>query len=218
MNEIDELLLQSTILLHRQALLTENLIKSGGQICIEFQHAVAENRQSVENVLNVLNYAFGLIDNLVRFQKIAGSIPRLNQKSPEYRLFSNGMGKLKDARNNHQHINNELINSFSGPLLGSVSWTDGSKCYTACLHDIGRERSMPGLIYDTIERKFTSEFCYIFGEKYHDLQKAIVSMRDYINYIERIVQIRLNKSPIIISDHYLVISVEFDLSKNDDLD
>jgi hypothetical protein len=208
MNKTEELLLQSTILLKRQGLLTENVVMNGEMTLQNFENAVHKQSQNLDHVLDVLNYAFGLIDNLVRFQKIAGSIPKINQKSAEYRSFTAGMGNLKDVRNNHQHVNNDIVKNFTGPLLGSVSWSSTNRSYTACLHDIGRERTLPGLIFDTQEKKFTSRFCYIFGESYHNLDKAITSMREFTEFINSIVKIEISGLPFSVRDHFMAFCVE----------
>jgi hypothetical protein len=210
MDKTDELLLQSAILLKRQGLLTENLIRNGEITLKNFETAISKSgQQNLEHVLNVINYVFGLIDNLVRYQKIAGSIPKLNHKSPEYRSFTSGMGNLKEVRNIHQHVNNDIMENFTGPLLGSVSWSSGQKCLTACLHDIGRERSLPALIYDTQEKKFTSTFCYIFGQTYYDLEKAITSMKQFDEFIDKSIRIEANGSPFLVEDHFIAMSAEF---------
>ena len=202
------MLLQSVTLLRRQKLLTEYLINSSGSSLERFQTALTEQKLSTGHVLDVLNYAFGLIDNLVRFQKIAGKIPQLSQKSAECKALASGMGNLKKIRNQHQHIIEHLLNEFSGPLLGALSWVAGTKNYLASFQDIGRERSIPTMIFDTHEKRFTQEFCYVYGEKYYDLKKAIDAMHQFSNFIESSVQIQLNGQKINPDDMIIAICVE----------
>ena len=76
MKDTSELLVQSVTLLRRQWLLTERVIVSGALTLRRFEKSVIDQKANVEDVLDVLNYAFSLIDNLVKFQKVAGSIPQ----------------------------------------------------------------------------------------------------------------------------------------------
>jgi hypothetical protein len=208
--DTSELLIQSVTLLKRQRLLTEHLITSGKVSLAKFEAAMLANSATVEHVLEVLVYVFALIDNLVRFQKIAASIPQLNhKKGKEPQALSSGMGDLKEVRNQHQHINNHILNDFTGPLLGTVSWISGSRNYIATFPDIGRERSIPSMVYDREESKFVNEFCYVFGEKYYDLQKAIQSMRNFGDHINRIVRIEANGVEMNPDEFFLALSMEF---------
>jgi hypothetical protein len=206
---VDDQLIQSVVLLKRQSLLTEHLIIRGRAVMEEFQDAVTQQKQSVEHVLDVLNFAFSLIDNLVKYQKIARSIPRLNQKSPEYRVLISSLGELTEIRNQHQHINRSILNNFTGPLLGTVSWAVGNANYTASFNDIGRERSVPGMAFDTQENRFVLEFCYVFGEKYHDLQKAINGMRNFNSYLDQTVVVSIDGALFKAEENYLAMCAKF---------
>jgi hypothetical protein len=203
MTTVDDQLIQTVVLLKRQFLLTEHLLKRGRKALEDFQDAVSAQRQSVEHVLDVLNFAFALIDNLVRYQKIARSIPRINQKSPEFRALISSLGELTDIRNQHQHINRNIMNNFSGPLLGTVSWTDANANYFASFNDVGRQRSVPGMVFDTQENRFVLQFCYIFGDKYHDLQRAIEGMQSFNAYLDKRVVISLDGARFSADEHYM---------------
>jgi hypothetical protein len=204
MNKTDELLVQSLILLDRQKLMMDSFVDNGRLALIEFENYL-ENTGSIEidNVISVLNYAHGLIDHLVRFEKIARSVPRISQKSTEFRKFREAMGSLVDARNQIQHINRNAVNNYTGPLLGSVSWISTGVNYTAGFSDVGRERSVPGLVYDTKEKRFLSEFCYVFGETYHDLGKAIAGAHRYFENIFSQVNLEVDGKPYV-SSNYLI--------------
>ncbi len=80
MNEIDSKLAQAMVLLSRQYLLTEHLVETQGSALAEFEQALVEKRERLSYVLDVYNDVFSLIDHLVRYQKIAFGLPRLNQK------------------------------------------------------------------------------------------------------------------------------------------
>lgn len=190
---LNELVAQSVVLLDRQYILTEHLIQTSSIVLQELELAIAEQRQGIENVLAVYNYVFLLIDHLVRYQKIAHMIPRLNKKDPAYRALDEGMGLLKDdIRHTIQHIDREVDNEDTGPLLGAVCWVSGQKQFIASFNDIGRQRSSPGIVFDTQEGKFLQDFCFIYHGKYYDLNKAIAGMRSFNGYISSIMQININ--------------------------
>ena len=204
-------MVQSVVLLKRQALLTEHLVKRGSSVLQDFQNAIAANVQTIEHVLDVMNYAFALVDSLVKYQKIARSVPRLNQKSQECRALIFSIGELTEIRNQHQHINRSVLNNFTGPLLGAVSWVSDNVTYTASFNDIGRDRSVPGIIFDTVENRYLHKFCYIFGEKYHDLEKAINGLRNFEAYIAKTFSVSIGEVPFRADQHYLAYSAKISL-------
>jgi hypothetical protein len=193
MKDTSEHLLQTVTLLQRQRKLAEQVVRSGTLSLQNFEIAVDKGEKAIENTLEVMNYAFSLIDSLVRFQKIAGYIPQINhRKSKECIALRAGMANLKDVRNQHQHLQNHILNNMPGPILGTVSWISQGGNYTATYQDIGRTRSFPTIVYDLKERKYIHDFCYIYGDVYHDLKKGISAMRDFSDYIRSIVKIELN--------------------------
>jgi hypothetical protein len=212
MNKTDDLFVQSLILLDRQKLMMDSFVENGRLSLIKFENSL-ENTGSVgiTNVISVLNYAHGLIDHLVRFEKIARSVPKISQKGTEFRKFREAMGSLVDARNQIQHINRNTVNNYTGPLLGSVSWVSSGVNYTAGFSDVGRERSIPGLVYDTQEKRFLSEFCYVFGETYHDLGKAIAGVHRYFENIFLQVNLKVDGKPYASSNHLIALRYKIDL-------
>lgn len=209
---IDERLTQSVILLDRQYCLIEHLINAQHHVLQDFEHAIAKKEEALNHVLDVYNYAFGLIDHIERYRKIALSIPRLNQKELECRSFIESMGAIRDVRDQLQHINNDIENNYSGPLLGSVCWISEQKQFIAAFHDIGRQRSFPGLILDTNTGQYIHEFCFVYNEKYHDLQKAIEGVRAFNKYIKSKIQVQIDGKNYETKDHFAAICSEFKLT------
>jgi hypothetical protein len=205
----DDQLLQFVVLLKRQYLLTEHSIKRGQSQQREFENAVKSDAQTVEHVLDVMNFAFSLIDNLVKYQKIARSIPKLNQKSKEFRTLISSLGEITEIRNQHQHINRHALNKFTGPLLGSVSWVNDGANFIASFNDVGRQRSVPGMVFDIEKNSFTHNFCYVFGEVYHDLQKAIDGMRSFNVYLDKTVIVSAGGVPFSGDEHFLAMRAQF---------
>ncbi|HXC41862.1 MAG TPA: hypothetical protein VN667_23240, partial [Burkholderiales bacterium] len=162
MDKIDSRLAQVAILLQRQYLLLRHLIDTTDEVRGRFEASLSGGTQNLGNVLGVYNYVFALVDHLVRYEKIASGIPKLNQKSAEFRSLDTAMGDLKEIRNQLQHINNDVENTYSGPLLGAVCWVSEKKQYIACLNDVGRERSSPGIILDTHRGAYLQDFCYVY--------------------------------------------------------
>ncbi|MBI4190315.1 MAG: hypothetical protein HY525_07220 [Betaproteobacteria bacterium] len=192
MERIDAKLAQAVVLLSRQYLLTDHLIETRGYVLREFERAIEEKRQALDHVLDVYNYVFALIDHLVRYEKIAFVLPRLNQKIAEYRALRDAMGELKDIRNQLQHINNDVENDNSGPLLGAVCWVSGQRQFIASFHDIGRRRSSPGIILDTRTGTFAQEFCYFYNDAYHDLGRAIEGVRTFNKFVNSQVHVEVD--------------------------
>lgn|GEM_PF-2905191 len=213
MEKIDSLLLQAAVLLDRQYVLIERLISTQNQALQDFENALLRKEQALNHVLDVYNYVFALTDHLVRYQKIAYSIPKLNQKSKEYRALNESMGDLKEVRNQIQHVNNDIENDYTGPLLGSVCWVSGSRQYVAAFHDLGRERSVPSIVLDTHTGKFIQEFCFVYNDKYYDLNKAIEGIRTFNQYIASIVKIQVGGKDYDNKDHFAAFCLEFQLTK-----
>jgi hypothetical protein len=80
---------------------------------------------------------------------------------------------MKELRNLLQHINSD----FESPILVGVTWAKNGINYIAAFNDLGAKRSVPGLIYDTQEMKFTKSFCFVQNGKYYDLSMAINGYR-----------------------------------------
>ncbi|WP_136657670.1 hypothetical protein [Nitratireductor sp. XY-223] len=209
-----EKVVEAFVLLDRQYELTRHLIQTSGTALDKFENAMGENRQDLTNVLSVFNYVFALIDHLVRYQKIVFSFPVISQKSAECRALNTTMGELKDARNQLQHINMDIENENSGPLLGAVGWAKGNTQYMAALTDVSRKRSSPGLIFDTHEGKHTSEFCYIYGEVYHDLGKAVEGMHKFQEFLRKKVSVTVDGKDYNPAKHFIALKMQINLLEN----
>lgn len=199
---------QTVVLLGRQYLLTEHLIESGASTLREFELAVRSGKQELSHVLKVYNYVFALIDHLVRFHKIAFSLPGFNHKSSDFRALSKAIGNLKAVRNQLQHINNDIMNDFKGPLLGSVCWASGNSQYMTLFHDIGRQRSSYGIVFDVQNNKHDHDFCYVYNEHYYSLGDAIEGMRTFQSYLDSVVQIQIDGKDYDIKDHFAALCIE----------
>lgn len=211
MDRIDAKLAQAVVLLNRQYLLTDHLINTRGPVLREFEFALCEKRQGLDHVLDVYNYVFALIDHLVRYEKIAFVLPRLNQKTAEYRMLSDAMGDIKDIRNQIQHINNDIENDYTGPLLGAVCWVSGQRQFIASFNDIGRRRSSPGISLDTRTGAFTQEFCYIYNDKYHDLGRAIEGMRAFNKFVSSQIRVEVDGTQYDPKEHFTALCIEFQI-------
>ncbi len=209
-----EALAQAVVLLERQHMLIEHLIKTNSFALKDTESAIEANNQSISHVFNVYNYVFLLIDHLVRYQKITAVLPKFNKKRHEFRAFNKNMGTLKDIRNQIQHINNDIENSFSGPLLGTICWAAGNSSYIASFHDIGRKRSSYGLIYDSHQDKYTSEFCYVYNDTYHDLGKAIQAVRTFSEFIRSSVHIEIDGKQFEADKHFVAVRMQFSRQNN----
>ena len=166
-------------------------------------------------MLDVYHYIFALIDHLVRYQKIAFMLPRLNKKDPEYRALDDAMGHIKDIRNQLQHINNDIENDYTGPLLGAVWWVSGQRQFVAVFPDIGRPRSSPGIILDTCTGKYGQEFCYVYNGEYHDLSRAIAGVREFNEFMNARVRVKVDGRPYDPKEHFVALCIELRIPAED---
>lgn len=211
MDKISARLAQTVVLLGRQYLITEHLIESTKSALAAFEQAIEEQQQGLPHVLAVYNCVFGLVDHLVRYEKIAFSLPMLNQKSAEFRAFRAAMGKLKDIRNQLQHINNEIENDGSGPLLGAVCWISNGDQFLVSFNDLGRERSSPGIVLDTHTGQYFHVFCYVYNDVYHDLGGAIAGMQSFNAFVNATVKVETDGKPYDPKDHFSALKIKFQL-------
>lgn len=212
MDKIDKTLFQAAVLLNRQYLLTARLIKTRSSVLQEFEHALTQKQENLNHVLDVYNYVLGLIDYIVRYQKIAMVLPRLSQTTPDYRALNNAMGDLKEIRNQIQHINNDIDNDNAGPLLGAVCWASGQRQYMASFHDIGRKRSSPGLTFDSQTGMHIQEFTYVYNEVHHDLGKAIEGMGTFDKFLNSVVPMEVDGKPYNPNDHFAALAFDFQVN------
>ncbi len=207
--KIDLFLIQAVVLLDRQFVLLDRLVRTS-QAIPDYESAIERKEQALEHVLDIYNYVLALIDHLVRYQKIVFSIPRLSSKSKEHCALNEALGNLKDVRDQLQHINNDIENDYTGPLLGAVSWVSlcGKKNYLAMFNDMGRDRSSPSLVFDTQEGKYVQNFSFIYNGQYYDLGKAIEGVKKFHVYIKSLVQINVDGKPYETENHYAALCIQ----------
>lgn len=214
--DIDKRLIHAFVLLGRQFLLTEYVVrKRRPRVLASFETAINKGKkQNFQHVLRVYELAFSIVDNIVRYEKVASILPRFNQKSAEFKLFSSRLKGMKELRNLLQHINSDIDTEFESPILGGLTWVSKGVNYIAAFNDIGEKRSIPGLVYDAKENRFTKEFCYVHNGKYYDLSTAIHGYRDYQKYVEKRCQVDLDGSKYKIDDHFIAVAIAFISHKN----
>lgn len=209
MDPIDSKLGQAVVLLDRQYRMIARLVERMGPVLDELEREIGKPTASLELVLDAYNYALTLIDNLARYQKIAFSIPRLNYKDPPHRTLASALGKIKDARDQLQHLNNDIENENTGPLLGAVSWVSSQTEYCVLLHDVGRKRSSPGIAFDTLTDTYTMRFCFTYGDDCYDLGRALEGVRVFNEYALSRVRIEIDGKPYRAEDHYMALRSSF---------
>lgn len=207
MDPIDSRLIQTFVLLHRQYDLAMRVIAVQGRIVEEIEESLSAETQRYEQALDLQNYVFALVDHLVRFQKIALSLPRFNYRSPEYTAFVAAMGDLKEIRNQFQHINNDAENSFQGPLLGAICWGRGDRQFVVTMHDIGRERSSSLVAYDRKEGGFPEHLRFIYNDRDHDLVAACNAMTALWDWIAKRVFLKVDGKDFAPIDHTAILSI-----------
>lgn len=214
MVDIDKRLIHAFVLLGRQYLITEHIVtKRKAKVLSLFEKSIENKNTSIYDVVRVYELAFTIVDNIVRYQKIASILPRFNQKTEEFKTFSSKLSGLKDLRNLLQHINGDIDTEFTSPILGGVTWIKNNKNYIAAFNDLGEPRSLPGIVFDTKEMTYTKEFCYVHNGVYYDLSEAIDGYRTYQKYVESKCTVNLEGKPYNVKDHIIGVATEFKLSK-----
>ena len=207
--DIDKKFIHSFVLLERQFLITEYLVKKRKpRVLSEFEKSLKLEKQSVQDVLRVYELVFSIIDNVVRYEKIASTLPKFNQKNEDYKRFSKNLEGMKELRNLLQHINGEIENDFKSPILGGVAWVKNNTNYMAAFNDLGEGKSLPSLVYDTHKDEFTQDFCYVHDGKYYDLSKAIKGYQDYQKYVKNRSLIKVDAKSYDVSDHFVALGME----------
>lgn len=206
---IDLKFIQAFVLLQRQYLLIENFISTNSIFLERLEESVLNKTQSINDTLNVYNYIFGLIDHIERYRKIAFTVPKFNYKGIEYRRLKAALDSLSAIRDQFQHINNDIDNQFSGPLLGAVYWVSNQRQFVASFNDLGRERSSPGIILDTQKGEFLHNFCYVYNQKYYDLEKAIANICEFNKFIKEAVQLEVGGKPYVLENDFVAACIEF---------
>jgi hypothetical protein len=208
---IDERLAQSVVLLNRHHEIIDYLFsKRESEILKSLEHDINSGSQTIQSVYPLYEYIFSLIDNLVRYQKILNVTPTLHQKKTPIAEYNKILSPLKEARNQIQHINDNIKYSFSGPLLGSVCWCRGLTQYIVSLGDIGRQRTVPGTYFDTHTGKFVAELCYIYNETEHDLHKAISETTKIHNWLSHEISFSIDNAPYDLNSQFQAVRLDFD--------
>jgi len=212
MVDIDKRLIHAFVLLGRQYLVTEHIVKHRKpRVLSLFEKEVDSKKTSINDVIRVYELAFSIVDNIVRYQKIASILPRFSQKSEEFKTFESKLHGLKELRNLLQHINGDIDTEFESPILGGVTWVKKGLNYMAAFNHLGEERSLPGIVYDTQEMKFTREFCYVHNGTYYDLSVAIEGYRNYQKFVESKCKVDIDGKQYRIKDHFIALAMEFKL-------
>jgi hypothetical protein len=210
---IDERLAQAVVLLSRQYEIIDYLFSQReSEVLKPIESEISSGLPKVQSVYPVYEYVYSLIDNLVRYQKILNVTPKLNQKEQPISDFNLALSPLKEARNNLQHINDNLRCSFSGPLLGSICWNRGPTQYIVALSDVGRSRSVPGIVLDTQTGTFVAELCYVYNETYHDLHKAVSEAAAVHEWLSTKISMSIDNAPYDPNSHFQAIKLEFSLN------
>lgn len=179
MSKHQEHIAQVAIALIRQHQLLSNIAEKRDSVLGRFESSIPKRDDGFQAVFDVYNYVFALLDSVVRYHKMAHTLPGISKKNLPYRRLDDAVDHFKDARNQIQHLNNDVINDFSGPLMGAITWPNGVKNYNALLNDVGRVRSTRTLTFDTKTASFAHGLCYVYNEKHYDLDAAVSVIHEF---------------------------------------
>lgn len=209
MTNVEKRFIRTFILLGRQAALINYLAEERKpRVFSSFEDCFARGLPGLSDVVAVYEFAFALEDNVHRYFTIASSLPKFNQKSREFRQLTKKTNGIEDLRNLLQHLRGDIDTEFESPILGGVTWANGLTNYMACFHEIGDQRSVPGLVFDSVAGAFVQEFCYVHDGKYYDLALAIEGCREYQSHVESVAEVKIDGKPYRVDGHFMALKME----------
>ena len=209
MKDVEKRFIRTFILLGRQAALLNYLSEERKpRVLSSFENCFASGLPGLRDVVAVYEFAFALVDNVHRYFTIASPLPKFNKKSPEFRQLTKKTDGIEDLRNLLQHLRGDIDTEFESPILGGVTWANGLTNYMACFHEIGDQRSVPGLVFDSVAGAFIQQFCYVHDGKYYDLMLAIEGCREYQSYVEAVAEVQIDGTPYRIDGHFTALKMD----------
>ena len=77
--------------------------------------------------------------------------------------------------------------------------------------DLSRQRSAPGIILNTSTGQYSHNFCYVYNERYYDLEKAILGMHTFNEYIRSLVEIKVDGKNYNAKEHFTALCIDFQM-------
>ena len=156
---------------------------------LRIKHEIEEKCKSgasVEyfEVIAAMSAITGVIDALARTLKVSRKLSSLNQKGVEFKLYIASQDWVIEARNKVQHINDEIRNNNTSPVLGSLIWANGTSHYLLSLSSPFPGEKIPGLVIDTYTGQTLMELAYVYNERYLDIPRAFEGAMEFSNYIK----------------------------------
>jgi hypothetical protein len=153
------------------------------KIKIESESIVADGIK-FSHVVSAMSAITAVIDSLARTVKVSRKLSGVSQKGEQFKEYLHSQSWVVEARNNVQHINEQVRKDNSGPILGSVLWCNGPKHYILSLNDHQHIKEIPGLIIDTHTEKALIEIAYVYNERYLDIKAAYEGALEFYKFIK----------------------------------
>lgn len=156
---------------------------------IRIKNEIEEQCNSGKNVeyfevIAAMSAITAVIDALARTLKVSRKLSALNQKGTEFKSYIASQDWVIDARNMVQHINEEVKNSNTGPILGSLIWANGSSHYLLSLSSSFPGEEVPGLVIDTHTGKTLMDLAYVYNDRYLDIPRAFSGAMEFSKYVK----------------------------------
>ncbi|GAB3095572.1 hypothetical protein GCM10027159_13710 [Lysobacter terrae] len=121
--------------------------------------------------------AVALIDFSHRFGSVVDALPLINKKTIELRLLRETLESVETARNHLQHMRGDLSASSTVdyPILGAISWANGSSSYTICMSQ-PQTADMHSLVYDTHNKCWVTTLQYTVKHTAIDIPRVNSAM------------------------------------------
>lgn len=205
-------LINRLVLIERIYLFIANANRDGIVRLRALESAMLSGTQDVQQIADLYNYIFLIIDHICRFQKVALRLPKEVSKSKEYKECMRALSVFYSTRNNFQHIDEKIDNEWSGPLLGAICWVSDGRHFLISFNDVNRVRSSPTLILDAREGIFTRTFAYVCNDTYYDIGDAIERIETFMNFFQKTIHFSRDEREINIRDDYLAVTLDFKIT------
>jgi hypothetical protein len=131
-----------------------------------------------EEAMLVLADVWGIVDAAHRFRILLQRAPNLSKREGAIRIFLRYTSEVEVLRHYVQHLDGEISKARDGspPLWGIVSWTksdDPLTYFQLITGNVNVKPSYQGLVFDTVERRFTRNFELHAGTTSIDLDNLV---------------------------------------------
>lgn len=169
----------------RRSLLASDLIVD--RLTAELSALEGDINQNIDvrdRAASPLLAAVALIDFSHRFGSVVDALPLVSKKSVQLRALREALEPVETARNHLQHMRGDLSSSapIDYPILGALSWANGSSSYTICMSQ-PQKSDIQSLAYDTHNLCWATTQQYTVKNTAIDIPRVTSSMHRAYDWV-----------------------------------